>query len=107
MKIADNFQCKWKLSCAYHKFTLFVVRNDEWDTKEDIGKSMKNALYLQQYGRRSLLGWSKVNNKKIKPVALAITFQKVPFHINMYLAQIQGCDSHFEDNTHEKIIKWC
>ena len=24
----------------------------------------------------------------------------------MYLAQIQGCDSHFEDYTCDKIIKW-
>jgi len=27
--------------------TLFMVSKDEWDTKEDTGKSMKNALYEQ------------------------------------------------------------
>jgi len=26
------------------KLTLFVKSNDEWDTKEGTGKSMKNAL---------------------------------------------------------------
>jgi len=30
------------------KLTLFVVSKDEWDTKEDTGKSMKNALHVQQ-----------------------------------------------------------
>jgi len=37
------------------KSTLFVV-NKEWDTKEDTGKSMKNALYVQRYGKRHLSG---------------------------------------------------
>jgi len=45
---------------------------DEWYTKEGFGKSMKNALYVQQYGKRHLLGWSDVKQLKIKPVALAI-----------------------------------
>jgi len=30
------------------KSTLFVASKDEWDTKESPGKSMKNALYVQQ-----------------------------------------------------------
>jgi len=47
----------------------------ETNTKEGCGKSMKNALHVQQYGKRHLLGWSEVeqlNSKKIKLVALAI-----------------------------------
>jgi len=38
--------------------TLFVVNKDEWDwdTKEGRGKSMKNALHVQRYGKRHLLG---------------------------------------------------
>jgi len=32
------------------KSTLFVLSKDEWDTKEGTGKSMKNALHVQQYG---------------------------------------------------------
>jgi len=38
------------------KSTLFVVNKDEWDTKEDTGKSMKNAFYVQWYGKRHLSG---------------------------------------------------
>jgi len=38
------------------KSTLFMVNKDEWDTKEGHGKSMKNALYVQQYGKRHLSG---------------------------------------------------
>ena len=39
------------------------------------------------------------------PEYIQITFRKAPFHINMDLAQIQGCDSHFEIYTRDKIIK--
>jgi len=49
-----------------------VVNKDEWDTKEGCGKSMKNALYVQRYGKRHLSGWSNIDSEKIKPVALAI-----------------------------------
>jgi len=44
--------------------TLFVVNKDEWDTKEGLGKSMKNALYVQWYGKRHLSGWSDVEQRK-------------------------------------------
>jgi len=36
--------------------TLFAMCKDEWDTKESTGKSMKNALYVQWYGKRHLSG---------------------------------------------------
>jgi len=36
------------------RLTLSVVNKDEWDTKEGRGKSMKNALHVQQYGKRHL-----------------------------------------------------
>jgi len=32
----------------------YVESKDEWDTKEGTGKSMKNALYVQQCGKRHL-----------------------------------------------------
>jgi len=38
------------------KSTIFMVSKDEWDTKEGTGKSMKNALYAQQYGKRHFSG---------------------------------------------------
>jgi len=46
------------------KLTLFVVHKDEWYTKESRAKSMKNALYIQRYGKRHLLGWSNVEQQK-------------------------------------------
>jgi len=51
------------------KSTLFVVSKDEWGTKEDPGKSMKNALYVQWAPFR--LKQHRIA-KKIKPAALAI-----------------------------------
>jgi len=55
------------------KSTLLVVSKDEWDTMKDTGKSMKNALYVLQYGKRHLQATS--NSEKIKPIALAIVEQ--------------------------------
>ena len=46
MKNTDDFCYEGKLSRATAKSTLFTVSKDEWDTKEDTGKSMKNALYV-------------------------------------------------------------
>jgi len=34
------------------KSILSAEKKDQWDTKEGTGKSMKNALYVQQYGKR-------------------------------------------------------
>jgi len=50
----------------------FVVNKDEWYTKEGRGKSMKNALYVQRYGKRHLLGWSDVEQRKNQARTLAI-----------------------------------
>ena len=50
----DNFHYEEKPSCAIAKLTIFTVSKD--DTKEDTGKSMKNALYVLQYAKRHLLG---------------------------------------------------
>jgi len=36
------------------KSTLFTVNKDKWDTKEGTGKSTRNALYLQKYGKRHI-----------------------------------------------------
>ena len=60
MKNMDNFCYGGKPSCATTKLTLFAVSKDEWDTKEDTGKSMKNALYVLRYAKRHLSGQSDV-----------------------------------------------
>jgi len=56
------------IMCLKH----FVVSKDKWDTKEGTGKSMKNALYAQWYGKWHLLGLSNIKQRKIKPIALAV-----------------------------------
>lgn len=41
-------------SRATARLTLFTISKDEWNTKEDTGKSMKNALYVLRYAKRHL-----------------------------------------------------
>ena len=60
MTNTDDFRYEGKSSRAIAKLTLFVVSKDEWVTKEDTGKSMKNALYVLRYAKRYLLGRSNV-----------------------------------------------
>ena len=42
------------------KSMLIVVSKDEWDTKQDTGKSMKNALCMLCYAERHLSGWYNI-----------------------------------------------
>jgi len=44
------------------KSTLFS--SEQRYIKEGTGKSMKNALYVQQYGKRHLLSWSNIEQWK-------------------------------------------
>ena len=46
MKNTDDFHYEGKPSRATAKSTLFAVSKEEWNTKEDNNKSMKNALYV-------------------------------------------------------------
>ena len=64
MKNTDDFCYEGKSSFATATSTLFTVSKDEWDTKEDTGKSMKNALYVLQYAKRHLSGQSDVEQQK-------------------------------------------
>ena len=56
MTNTDDFRFEGKPSCAIVKSTLFAVSEDEWDTKEDTGKSMKKALHVLRYAKRHLSG---------------------------------------------------
>ena len=60
MKYMDNFHYEGKPSRATAKSTLFIDSKDEWDTKEDTGKSMKNVLYILRYAKRHLSGRNDV-----------------------------------------------
>ena len=60
MQNTDDFHFEGKPSRARAKSTPFPVSKDEWDTKEDTGKSMKNTLYILWYAKRYLSGRSDV-----------------------------------------------
>ena len=60
MKNMDDFRFEGKPSRACAKSTPFPVSKDEWDTKEDTGKSTKNALHVLRYAKRYLSGRSNV-----------------------------------------------
>ena len=60
MKNTDDFRYEGKPLRAIAKSTLFAVSKDVWDTKEDTGKSMKNALYILWYAKRHLSGQSDI-----------------------------------------------
>ena len=72
MKNIDNFHFEGKPSRAHTKLTPFPVSKDEWDTKEDTVKSMKNALYVLRYAKGTCWAEAMLNCEKIKPVALAV-----------------------------------
>jgi len=59
-------------ACATTKLTHFTVSKDEWNTKQDTGKSLKNALHILRYTKRHLLGWSNVEQWKSQAGSLAI-----------------------------------
>ena len=56
----EKFRFEGKPSRACSKSTPFPVSKDEWDTKEDSGKSMKIALYVLRYAKRHLSGQSDI-----------------------------------------------
>ena len=53
MQKMDDFHYEGKPLHATAKLTLFAVSKDEWDTKEDTGKFMKNVLYTLQYANQA------------------------------------------------------
>ena len=69
MKNTDNFHYEGKPSRAIAKLTPFAVSKDEWDTKEDTGKSTIKCTV-----RAAICQKARVtsNSEKIKPVALAV-----------------------------------
>ena len=56
-----RFQLRKEVITFHHQIDTFVVNKDEWDTKENTGKSMKNALYVLQYSKMHLSGRSNIN----------------------------------------------
>jgi len=50
--------------------TLFMVNKDERDTKEGCGKSMKNALHVQWYGKSTSRAEATLNSGPVAIVEL-------------------------------------
>ena len=64
MKSMDDFSLRKGSHHVQPQLTLVTVSKDEWNTKEDTGKSLKNALHLLRYAKRYLSGWSDVEQWK-------------------------------------------
>ena len=56
MTNTNDIRYKGKPSRAIAKSTCFAVSKDEWDTKEDTGKSTKNVLYVLRYAKKAPVG---------------------------------------------------
>jgi len=54
MKITKDSHCKWKPLHAYHKFKIFALGKDEWDTQEGTGKSMKSIVFTVVWEKEPL-----------------------------------------------------
>ena len=76
MKNTDDSHHKRKPSFTTTKSTLLAVSKDDWNTKEDSGKSMKNALYIiiaVRMSKSTSRAEVTSNIEKIKPIALGYT----------------------------------
>ena len=60
MKNTDDSIMQRKPSRGTTKSTRFAVSKDDWNIKEDTGKSMKNVLYILLYAKSHYLGWSGI-----------------------------------------------
>ena len=69
MKNMDDFRYAKEAITCNHQIN---VSKDEWSTKEDTGKSLKNALDILQYAKRHLSDWSHVEQWKNQAHSLAV-----------------------------------
>ena len=57
----NNFRyIRREATMCHRQIDTFAISKDERDTKENTGKSVKNALYVLQYAKRHLSGQSDV-----------------------------------------------
>jgi len=65
---SSHYENSGRFNGSYHvhttKSTLFVVNKYEWYTNEGRTKSMKNALYVQRYGKSTSQTEATSNSKK-------------------------------------------
>jgi len=70
-KYRQFFITQRKPSHATTKLMLFPVSKDQWNTKEDTGKSLKNELHVLRCAKRHLSGWSDVEQSKNQACSLS------------------------------------
>jgi len=46
---------------------LFTASKDEWNTKEDVDKSLKDALHILRYAKSTSRAEAMSNSEKFKP----------------------------------------
>jgi len=83
------FRIKGNPSRAMAKSTPYVFSEDEWDTKEDPGKSIKNVFYVLRYvkrhfsGRRDVEWWkNRARNPSRYRVMLDWRHQSVTYSVS-------------------------
>jgi len=74
MKITDEAITCLPQNLHFSCWTRMMIAKimDEWYAKEGRGKSMKNVLYVQRYGKRHLSGWSDIEQWKNQALILDI-----------------------------------
>ena len=70
LKIWTIFIMRRKPSHATTELTLFTVCKDEWNTKEDTGKSEKYIAHTGVCQKGTSRAEAMLNSEKIKPIAL-------------------------------------
>ena len=71
MKNTNEFHYAKEAIMCTTKSILFAV-NKDMEHKKDTGKSIKNTVYILQYVKRHLSGWSDIKQWKIKAIILAV-----------------------------------
>jgi len=59
----DNFHYAKEAIMCYHQINTLLLNKDEWNTKEDADKSLKNTLYVLWYAKKHLSGWSDIEQQ--------------------------------------------
>ena len=81
MKNTGDFYYEGKPSCTTTKSTPFTVSKDEWDSKKDSGKYIKNTLYVLRYAKRHVSGSRYVTDPILETNRLLRNYQKWQFQV--------------------------
>ena len=103
-KNTDDFCYEGKPSHATAKSTPFAISKDEWNTKEDTGKSMR--MHCMYYGmpKGTCRAEAMSNSEKIKPVALAVIELRLSEGISQSVTQsVENSVELFKKKIHSNL----